>query len=615
MEAARPRRRRRRPRPGTLDRPLNTRLVRVSFLAVAPALLALLFSISETRPLPRPALEPLFDPEAAAELAGRLSAEHPARVPGTPEAELAAAWYADTMRELGLSARTDTWRAHVPGLGKVALRNVVTVVPGRSPQAIIVVAHRDNAGAGAPGDNASGTAVLIELARGFASQETGPAPLPERTLVLVSTDAGAWGGAGAVRFAATSPHARDALAAVVLGGVGGPGRPRLVLAGKGARSPARALVATAAARIGEQAGVAPALPALPAQLVDLGIPFAAGEQGPLLERGIAALTLTTQEPGEPRVPAGDPPGALSQQRLGQMGRATEALVGSIDATVGRAFRTPDSLFLGEQAASGWTVRLTLVAAVAPFALGVLDLLARSRRRRLPLTPAARALRARLGFWLFAGLLLWLGALGGIFPTGAALPPPTHVPAAFHPPAAGLTLLLLLLAGGWALARRPLASATAATAEERLAGHTVALAWLAVTAVALALVRPYALLFVLPSLYAWLWLPAARGPGARAALYLLGLAGPAAGLLVLAQELRVGVLEAAFYAVALATVGYLPLTSVLLGLAWAASAGQLGALAFGRYRPYAGGAHPPPARLRAVASALLRLARRRYASAR
>src|SRR5712691_9658747 len=86
MEAARPRGRRRRARRGTVDSPLNVRLVRVGSLVVAPALLALLFSISTTGTLPKPVLAPLFDADAAATLATQLATEYPSRVPGTPSA-------------------------------------------------------------------------------------------------------------------------------------------------------------------------------------------------------------------------------------------------------------------------------------------------------------------------------------------------------------------------------------------------------------------------------------------------------------------------------------------------------------------------------------------------
>ena len=594
MEAARPRRRRRRPRRGTVERPLNTRLVRVGAVVVAPALLALLFSFSTTGTLPRPALEPLFSASSAAELAARLSTEYPARVPGTDGAERAARWYGETISALGLPTEEEVWTEDLPDLGGIELRNVVTVVAGRSDQTIVLVAHRDNAGADRSlGDNASGTAALIELARGYAPQEIAPAPLPQRTLVFVSTDAGASGGAGAVRFAEESPYAAKALAVIVLDGLGGRGRPRIAIAGGRPNSPARALVSTAAARVTEQTGVTPSLPSVLTQLVDLGIPYAAGEQGPFLARGIAAVAITTGEPRDPDVPAEDSDAPLDVQKLGRLGRATDALVGSIDASVGAAFRTPDSLFLADRAASGWAVRLTLLVAVVPFALGVLDLLVRSRRRRFPLAPALRGLRVRVGFWLYGGLLLWIGALTAVFPTGAPLPLPPYSSSVADWPIAGLGVLCIAFAGGWLASRRRLVPTTRPTQEERLSGYAVALAELGLVAVALALVKPYALVFVLPSLYAWLWLPLHSRFSARASLYALGLSGPVVGLEVLAHELRVGVFDAALYAAGLATVGYVSLGSVLLTLAWAAAAAQLAALAFGRYAPYAGGAEPPP----------------------
>jgi hypothetical protein len=571
------------------------RLVRVAAIVVAPALLALLFSVSATGTLPRPPLDPLFNGAAAADLATDLSTTHPSRVPGTAEAEAAALWYAETISRLGLSTEDDAWSADIPNLGVVALRNVVTVIPGRAEEAIIVVAHRDNAGVDQPlGDNASGTAALIELARGYAPQESSPAPSPDRTLVLVSTDAGAYGGAGARRFADVSSWAEDAIAAVVLDGIGGRGRPRLAFAGDGASSPARALVATASARIAEQVGREPELPSIATQLVDLGIPYAAGEQGPFLGRGVATVTLTTHDPSDPGVPAGDPDAPLAVERFTRLGRATEALVGSIDASVGGAFQTHDSLFLDDRAASGWVVRLTLIVAVVPFALGVLDLLVRARLRALPLRPAARALRTRLVIWLYAGLLLWLGALAGVFPTGEALPLPPHSTFVEDWPVAGLTLLGIALAAGWLVARRRISPLVRPTPGERLAGYTTALSALGAVAVFLALVKPYALIFVLPSLYTWLWLPLRSRFWPRVAIYVAGLAGPLVGLLVLANELALDPVDAPLYAAGLATVGYVSPLSVVIGLAWAAVAAQLAALAFGRYAPYASGAEPPPA---------------------
>ncbi|MGH3065425.1 MAG: M28 family peptidase [Gaiellaceae bacterium] len=595
MEAARPRRRRRRLRRGTVDRPVNGRLVRVSFVVVAPAFLALLFSIATTGTLPRTPLEPLFDPAAAAETHDRLSAVYPARVPGTIEAEGAARWYRETISALGLPAEDVTWTQDLPDLGSVELRNVVTVIPGRADETIVLVAHRDNAGADRPlGDNASGTAALIELARGFAPQDEGADPLPQRTLVLVSTDAGAYGGAGAAHFARTSPLAEAAIAVVVLDGLGGRGRPRIATAGDTPVSPARALVSTTAARIREQVGATPSLSSVLTQLVDLGMPLAAGEQGPFLAQGHAAITITTSEKSDPAVPAGDPDAPLSVQRLGELGRATESLVGSLDASVGGPFQTPDSLFFGDRAASGWAVRLTLILCVVPFSLGVFDLLVRCRRRALPLAPAFRALRARSLFWLFGGLLVWIGALSGIFPTGDALPLPPYTSVVTDPPAAGVGLLVIALALGWLVGHRRLIPTESVDASEQVAGLAAALAGLGALALVLAIAKPYALVFVLPSMYAWMWLTVRAHVWQRAVIFVVGLTGPLLGLALLAGQLDLSPIDTPLYVVGLVTVGYVSAGSVLAAVAWAAVAAQLATLAFGRYTPYAQGQEPPPA---------------------
>lgn len=569
--------------------------MRVGFVVVAPAILAFLFSISTTGTLPRSSLEPLFNGADAASYAQALEVQYPSRVPGSVGASGAARWYEETIRGFGLEAEEDTWSEDLADLGTVQLRNVVTVVPGRSDETIVVVAHRDNAGtARTLGDNASGTAALIELARGFAPQGAGPAPRPQRTLVFVSTDAGAYGGAGAERFAASSPLARAAIATIVLDGIGGTGRPRLAVAGDEPVSPARALVTTAAARVAEQTGVSPELPSVPTQLVDLGMPFAGGEQGRFLGHDLAALALTTRDPGDPAIPAGDPARPLDTQRLGQLGRATESLLSSLDSSAGGPFRTPDSLFLGDRAASGWSVRLSLVLVVVPFTLGLVDLIVRARRRGLAFRPALRAFRARLGVALLGGVLVWLGALLGVFPTGAPLPLSPLTDLLESPPLGGLIVLGGAFLIVWLAARGKLAPTTPPTPGERLAGLAVALGAAGLVAVLLAVTKPYALVFVLPSLYAWLWLPLEGRLWHRALLFALGLAGPVAALFVLGHELGVSIVGAALYTVGLVTVGYIPLSSALLFLVWTAAAVQVGALAFGRYAPYAGGAEPPPA---------------------
>jgi hypothetical protein len=145
-----------------------------------------------------------------------------------------------------------------------------------------------------------------------------------------------------------------------------------------------------------------------------------------------------------------------------------------------------------------------------------------------------------------------------------------------------------------VSRRRLVLVAAPSSEERLAGLAVALGSVGIVAMVLALTKPYALVFVLPSLYAWLWLPLEGRLWQRAALFVLGLSGPVLGLVLLSHELGISVPGAALYVIGLATVGYLPLITGLLVLVWGAAAAQVGALAFARYGPYAGGTEPPPA---------------------
>jgi hypothetical protein len=571
---------------------MDARLVRVSLIVVVPAVAALLLASTSPGPLPRSQLTPLFDGKAARELSDALSTEFPSRVPGSPGATGAARWYRETVSALGLTTEEDTWTEDLPDLGRVALTNVVTVVPGRSQDAIVVVAHRDNAGPAHPeSDNATGTAALVELARGYAPQTGAPAPQPQHTLVFVSTDGGAYGGAGAERFAATRPRTSSAVAAVVLDGLGGGGRPRIAVAGDGGASPSRALVRTALARVEEEVGTTPSLPSLTTQIVDLGMPYAGLEQGRLLGHDIAAVTLTTAAHHSPEATTAT--AGVESGRLESMGKAAEALVDSLDSSVGPAFRTRDALFVADRTVWGWAVRLVLILLVVPITLGAIDLFARSRRRRLGFAPALRALRTRLAIWALAAVLLLLGSVTGAFPTGAELPLPPHTAVVSNPPLAAVILLSGVFALSWLVGRRRLVPVRRSSPDERLAGLLVAVLLLCTLSVALVVSRPYALVFVLPSLYAWPWIPVERTTWRGVLLFGLGLLGPVIGLVTLANQVGVGVVRVPLYVAGLATVGYVSPGAVLAAVVWLATAAQVAAVAFGRYAPYASGAEPPP----------------------
>lgn len=106
--------------------------------------------------------------------------------------------------------------------------------------------------------------------------------------------------------------------------------------------------------------------------------------------------------------------------------------------------------------------------------------------------------------------------------------------------------------------------------------------LAVT-VGTAVVSLYSLVFVLPSLYAWLALPQLRRRPAWVTdvVFGAGLSGPVLALVVLGEQLELG-WRAPLYAASLLTTGIVPWGATLALTAWAAVASFVGAIAAGRY---------------------------------
>src|SRR4051794_37391629 len=166
MATVPPRTERRRARPGSVERPVNGRLYRGTWLLVGLPLLVAAFSVARPTPLPR-AFLPEFDGQATKELARELVDQFPSRTPG---ALAPADWVREQLQPYGLPVRTERFSAVIPGRGRVQMQNLVAEAVGRSPRTIVVLAHRDNDGRG-PGanDNASGTAMLIQLARAYGT--------------------------------------------------------------------------------------------------------------------------------------------------------------------------------------------------------------------------------------------------------------------------------------------------------------------------------------------------------------------------------------------------------------------------------------------------------------
>ena len=139
------------------------------------------------------------------------------------------------------------------------------------------------------------------------------------------------------------------------------------------------------------------------------------------------------------------------QRLAELGRASQNLIGSLDAGLELAQGTTSYIYFGTRIVRGWAIELVLLTALLPFLIGTIDLFAHCRRRRIPLAPAARSLRGRLYFWGYAAALVFAASLLGVFPQGEARPLPPD-PSLYEPSPAVLGILGVLLLGR--LARLP-----------------------------------------------------------------------------------------------------------------------------------------------------------------
>ena len=179
-------------------RPAGERLA-----ALAPPLLPARKALAE--------LPPVFSQKALMEHVGWLSApEREGRGAGTRGLEAAAEYIAAAFKSAGLQPGGDGgtyFQAFVspPAAGgaPIALRNVIGVLPGTrtewAGQAALVSAHYDHLGDLHPGadDNASGVAVLLELARVLASGER-----PQRTIAFVAFSGEEAGRLGSLHYVA-----------------------------------------------------------------------------------------------------------------------------------------------------------------------------------------------------------------------------------------------------------------------------------------------------------------------------------------------------------------------------------------------------------------------------
>ena len=546
---------------------IDPRIYRASLIPVLLAFVLLAFSL-ENRPQPvRTSLAPdefrgdrAFD--RAYEAGEGLADRYPRRRPGSTGDQALASEIADQMRAAGFRVRTrENERETIDG--PRSLRTVIAQRRGTIDEQIVVVAHRDAAGARAEAE-LSATAALLELTRIFG------APRQARhTLTLVSTSGGSGGAAGAAALA-------DDL--------GGPVGAVLVLgdlASRNVRAPlvtpwSNALGATPqrlratvqeAVRVETGSGSGP--PRALSQFGRFALPATYGEQGALLARGLPAVLLSI---GGDTPPAADAP--ISRERLETFGRAALRTVTALDGTPSGRPVSPQAasrdLLTSRKIVPFWAVQLFSGALLLTVLVTAVDALAALRRRRERIGLWLRwTLTGALPFALAALFARLLGAVGLVDAPGAPADPralPVALPA--------LLVVALVFALGWVWLRPAVLGLLRAGAGDRSepgAGIAVVLIGAAVTTVVW-VANPYAATLLIPALHVWLF---ALSPdlrmrrGLRLPVAAVGLLPAVIVAFALARALGLGTFESGWELLLLVAGGHISPLSALL---WSVFAG-------------------------------------------
>ncbi len=202
-------------------------------------------------------LAPVFSAKRMLEHVNFLaSAEMKGRGLGTPELDKAAGYIANEFKKAGLIPSGDNktyyqnFTHNFKDKGKIEIKNIVGVIPGNDPELkntyVIISAHYDHLGLGWPDvrkgnkgkihygadDNASGVAVLLELAKSLAKSAK-----PKRTIVFVAFSGEEAGLLGSKYFVKHFPATPDnTIADINLDTVGRlEGKKLLILNGNSAR--------------------------------------------------------------------------------------------------------------------------------------------------------------------------------------------------------------------------------------------------------------------------------------------------------------------------------------------------------------------------------------------
>jgi hypothetical protein len=533
---------------------------------IVPAVVALLTLLFLHSPVVPPLSDqPMsFDGERALADVQTLTQQFPGRTPGSDADARSAIWLVERLKQLGLQPHIGTFTGSVDGRS-VALQNVWAASPGKTGGAVVVLANRDsppldNQGAD---DNASGVATVLELARVFTLTAHA------HQLIFLFTDGDAYGNLGASSFVAR--HADTPMvAALALRRVGAAGTTKVSLDGWSAKPrvapPWTWILTSSSART--LGGLQAPLPHALVQMLHLAAPVGPGSQGPFVEAGVPAITMTRA--GRRQAPQLDIVSTISADTLARAGRGSQALLASIDGSTSRLSRSGTTVFFSRsRTLSGRLVVLTLLALALPLTAVTMDLFAQARRRRASLGPAWTHFAFRYAPWLALLLVIYAANIVGLLPGGHGTAISPESLAAQHPRLLRVAVLLVLAVIGYRYAlaadRRYLRRVVVPSEDIVLVAHLVLLAAGVVTF----LVNPFSLLLFLPA--AIFWPIAAPGGWQRSILpVVLGFAAFVAVLAVAAAQLHLG-LSSWWYFFVLLENGTVPVPVAVAAMALLAAA--------------------------------------------
>ncbi len=522
---------------------IEPRIYRAAFIPAVLAGVLVMFSL-ENRPKPVPqglAADVLFDGDIAYRELRELVERRPDRRPGALSSAAVARELAERFRALepeGFETIVDSWDEN----GQ-PLVNVIARRPGESRDQIVIMAARDSRSVPDATGSASDTAALLELARVIQGRPS------KKTLVLASVDGSTLGDAGARRFAETAEDRDRIEAVIVLSDLGASSAhgPTVIAWSNDDRRGSIGLQRTATQSVREEFGEEPSEEGALGQLVRIAHPLGLGAQGPLLADGIEAIRIS----GSGELPPPDDRRRLqdvSADRLGQLGRSTLRLVSALDAAEAPPEHGPRSyVAISRKILPGWVVAVLAATLLLPALVASIDAYARARRRREEAPGWWRTIALwSLPFLAAFGMAEVLVLLDQAPDAGAAPSDPGLYPLDGQAVAAlgACTATALLV---WLLVRLRLRRLGEA-AESGGAGATTALS-LCVAVLAVWLLNPFAALFLLPAVHAWMlaMLSGFRLSRRVAALVVfIGVFGPLVAAIVYLDRLALNPLEGVWY---------------------------------------------------------------------